>query len=400
MLRDRVAALNRNSCYGCFACQDICPKQCISTCIDADGFYYPQIDETICVNCYKCESVCPVIHPVKVNPSQKTFAAQSKDLGVLQKSASGGVFGTIAELIVEQGGVAYGCAMCDCEAVHTRIEDTSKLDALRGSRYVQSNPSGCYSSCKQDLDAGRFVVFSGTPCQIGALRSFLGREYENLFAIDLICHGVGSPGFFSQCKEDYEKRFGVRVINVNFRSKKNGWGLAGTITALSENGDLTTIDYHSNMHPYYHYYLDGDYFRRCCYSCRYSCGERVGDISIGDFWGIEIIEPGFPNIDKGVSVLVVNDEMKWNAIGAQDRFILSPHQYEDAAKFNAQMVEASIRVKDVQPGYQGRIKEFYSRGVFGRMIRKVYYSLPSGVAKGLRHYYKGVKSKLHQRFSK
>lgn len=375
MLRNSCSVLSDDTCFGCFACADACPKNCISQQPNDEGFLFPVVDEAICVDCRRCESVCPVIHPPKCRASEETYAAQAKNTESLLKSASGGVFGTIAQKVLLDGGVVYGCTMIDCAALHIRIDDVGSLDALRGSRYIQSNASGCYSLCKKDLINGKRVVYCGTPCQIAALLSFLGEEYENLLTIDLVCHGVGSPGLFEECKRVFEKRSGKRIIDVNFRSKRNGWGLTGLISAYDSKGSICELDYHSQMHPYYHYYLAGDDFRDCCYSCRYANEKRVGDITAGDFWGIQIVDKSFPNIDMGVSVLSINKVEKWASLDVEKLFYLRKQSYQTAAMHNEQMIKPSIRKSGKKHSSKSKIEAFYKHGKVGRLVRLIYYHM-------------------------
>lgn len=185
----------KENCCGCYACYNVCPKQCITMKTDNEGFWYPDIDKDKCVNCNLCEKVCPIVNPVQRNESLKlSYAVQNKDDAVRLSSSSGGMFHLLAESIIKQDGVVYGAGFDkDFSVKHIRINKIEEIQLLQGSKYLQSDIGNIYKQVKKDLKENKQVLFTGTPCQVEGLKSFLGREENNLLTMDFICHGVPSP---------------------------------------------------------------------------------------------------------------------------------------------------------------------------------------------------------------
>ena len=189
-------------CTGCGACVQSCPKQCISWTEGEFRFKYPQIDKDICVNCGICEKVCPIDKVLQTPTTQKAYAAVHKDYQVLAKSTSGGAFTAIADAVFAQDGIVYGVAMMDnMQVKHIRTSNKEEFAVLRSSKYLQSDTGNTYQMVEQDLKEGKTVLYSGTPCQIDGLRHFLGKPYERLYTVDIVCHGVGSQAYFDKYLE-------------------------------------------------------------------------------------------------------------------------------------------------------------------------------------------------------
>ena len=194
-----MLTVDYEKCTGCGACVQRCPKRCISWTEREFGFRYPQIDKDACVNCGLCEKVCPIDKALEVSAEQKAYAAVHKDDEVLAKSTSGGAFTAIADAIFAQGGIVYGVAMLDGMRVkHIRTSGKDDFEGLRSSKYLQSDTGTTYQMVEQDLKQGKTVLYSGTPCQIDGLKNFLGKDYENLYTADIVCHGVGSQAYFDK----------------------------------------------------------------------------------------------------------------------------------------------------------------------------------------------------------
>ena len=187
-----------NSCTGCGSCYNACPKNAISMQWDKYGFYKPVIDKEKCVNCGLCEKVCPIDKFNSTNENTpKVFALQINDEGQLYKSASGGAFAVLAKEVIAQGGAVYGVIYDDeMKVCHSRTETFDCLEKMYSSKYVQSNTKNTFKQAKEDLENEKTVLFSGTPCQIAGLKSFLKKDYQNLLTVDLVCHGSQSPLFF------------------------------------------------------------------------------------------------------------------------------------------------------------------------------------------------------------
>ncbi len=218
----------KSDCCGCNACGDICPKQAISFVVDNEGFWYPQVDKSKCVDCGLCEKVCPMLHvdELKKNdlPESICYAAEHKDLEVVFDSTSGGLFSALAEYTYQQHGFVGGAVFNEDLSVSQFISaDEKDLVRLRSSKYLQSGAEGFYREVRRLAQAGERVLICGTPCQMAAMRSFLGKEYENLIIVDFICRGVNSPKIWQKYLQSFEQRYGSKVVFAKAKSKEYGW---------------------------------------------------------------------------------------------------------------------------------------------------------------------------------
>lgn len=310
------------TCVGCSACMEICPKHCISMIPDDKGFLRPQIDVSQCIGCRSCLRVCQAEHPIDRNPAPNTvLAAQIKDKTALKNSSSGGIAWLLSKIIIQRGGVVYGACFDDKMIVrHQRIATEDELNKLQGSKYVQSDLSKIYSSIKQDLQAGLIVLFIGTPCQIGAIRKIFNHKYECLITCDLICHSVSSPRLFADHIKVIEESFGKKVVDYRFRDKTIGWSY-NLHKIIYNDGTASKHSYWNQC--YKRLFFLGLIARESCYHCPYSSLSRVGDISLGDYWGINSITNKFAE-DIGVSVVFLNStkgSQLWNQIQDQCFYI-------------------------------------------------------------------------------
>ena len=304
MLENKILKQVQNdTCTGCGACLNACPKNAIGMQCDKYGFYKPVIDAEKCVNCGLCEKVCPIDKFNSTNENTpKVFALQINDEKQLYKSASGGAFAVIAKEVISQGGVVYGVIYDDeMKVCHSRTETIDGLEKMYSSKYVQSNTKNTLKQAKEDLEKGKTVLFSGTPCQIAGLKSFLRKDYQNLLTIDLVCHGSQSPLFFEKYKEEFMKnKKNEKLLNVNFRSKKSPWG-SGYFTTTT-----TTKGIYHKANDYYTSAMDLS-LNKCCLGCQFTGIPRVADISIGDFWGVDEYNEKLNN-HKGLSIVLVNNK--------------------------------------------------------------------------------------------
>lgn len=298
----------KEQCCCCAACMNICPTQAITIKADVDGFTFPEINKDLCTECGLCNKVCAFQNiPVKGDDPIATYAAINKNSNILSASASGGVFGALASLVFDQKGVVFGCAYNDIlEPEHISIDNLLDLEKIQGSKYVQSDINTTYTEAKRYLENGRYVLFTGTPCQIAGLKSFLGKDYENLITADLICHGVPSAKFFKGYIKYLEGKLKGRVIDFKFRDKSKGWGLMGKV--IYKKGDKILEKFINPKTSYYYdYFLKGYIYRENCYECKYACGSREGDFTMGDYWGIEKVHPEIET-KNGVSVFLINSK--------------------------------------------------------------------------------------------
>ena len=231
-------------CSGCTACKAACPKQAIAMVADHEGFLRPQIDASKCVQCHACERVCPVLHPSEPDTSPTCYAARTKDDVLRLASSSGGIFTELARPILAKGGVVFGCVWEKpaLVAIHAKAENEDELAAMRGSKYVQSDLRDTYREAKAELQKGREVLFSGTPCQIAGLNKYLGKSYDNLLTVEIICHGVPSPAVF----EKYKQELG-NPTTVNFKDKAESWHNP-TFSWKSSNGETSREKLYANAY--------------------------------------------------------------------------------------------------------------------------------------------------------
>lgn len=359
-------AINYENCTGCGACVQRCPKQCISWTTKEFDFRYPRIDEASCINCGLCEKVCPIDKELKAPTAQKTYAAVHKDSAVLEKSTSGGAFTALADTIFSRGGVVYGAAMLNgMQVKHIRTEDKISFADLRSSKYLQSDTGTTYQMVEQDLKQGKVVLYSGTPCQIDGLKCFLRKEYENLYTADIVCHGVGSQAYFDKYMEFAKERYG-KIKALRFRAKEYaGWSCGGGVVVVGTSNSEKKIPYRDFDNYYYSYFLSGDIYRKCCYSCKYANTKRVGDFSLGDYWGVEALNLPLQT-ENGCSLLLVNNQHAMQLLDEIESLDRVETTVEQAAHCNKQL-NAPSKLMDSR---QNRIGEYESMS--GQQIQKEY----------------------------
>lgn len=361
-----MLTVDYEKCTGCGACVQRCPKQCISWTEREFGFRYPQIDKDACVNCGQCEKVCPIDKALEVSAEQKAYAAVHKDDEVLAKSTSGGAFTAIADAVFAQGGIVYGAAMLDgMQVKHIRTSGKDDFEGLRSSKYLQSDTGTTYQMVEQDLKQGKTVLYSGTPCQIDGLKNFLGKDYENLYTVDIVCHGVGSQAYFDKYMDYARERYG-KIKALRFRSKEYaGWSCGGGVVVVDSSDCLKKIPYRDFDNYYYSYFLSGDIYRKSCYSCKYANTNRVGDFTLGDYWGVEALNLPLQT-ENGCSLLLVNNRHAMQLLDEIESLDRVETTVEQAAHCNKQL-NAPSKLMDSR---QNRIGEYESMS--GQQIQKEY----------------------------
>ena len=310
---------SQDLCTGCFACKQVCAKGAILI-TEVKGFLYPKIDSSLCVDCGLCTKVCPVITTKPLDETYKAdhstcFAAWNKDDKERVNSSSGGVYSVLANMTLRLGGVVYGAAWdANMLLKHVGVANVDELDSLRRSKYVQSNTDGIYTDVKQQLQAGKQILFCGTPCQIGGLMSFLRyKDYPNLITVGVICHGVPSQWSFDKYIREIEEKDNIKVVDCNFRSKAWGWctGLNLLLHGKDKRNKKIKVNKITEENSYFNAFLKQYFLRESCYNCPFK-GDSImdnADIMLSDFWSLWSAIP-WREVDwgKGVSAVVTNTE--------------------------------------------------------------------------------------------
>ena len=294
-----------NICTGCSACSNICPKKCIEMIEDEKGFKYPRIDYTKCIHCNQCKNICPVLKDNISSRPLEAYAAFANDKKIRMNSSSGGLFTVLANEILKNDGIVVGATLENHVVKHIIIDNLKDLEKLKKSKYVQSDINNIYKEVKKNLDKNIKVMFSGTSCQVAGLKSYLKRDYSNLICIDVVCHGVPSPKVFDKYLDSIEKKHNVKVTDVNFRSKVNGWN-PFSIDIDGDNKKIISEGIYENV--YMKAFLQNLILRNSCYDCKFKNFKAQSDITLGDYWGIEQVHGDDDNFldNKGVSLVFIN----------------------------------------------------------------------------------------------
>lgn len=367
----------KKNCSGCHACANACPKNCISMVSDEEGFWYPQVNKEKCIDCGLCEKVCPIIHKWQPDNSRTTtaMAAINTNEEIRLKSSSGGLFTLIAENIIDQGGVVFGAAFTDDfkSVRHICVDNIADLDKLRGSKYVQSKIGDTYKQAKEYLDNGRMVLFTGTPCQIGGLYSYLRKPYENLFTQDIICHGVPTPMMWEKYVEEHERKTSSKANKVTFRNKKNGWKAYSVFIGF-ENRKQYLKEHSADI--YIRAFLSDICLRPSCSDCQFKGIKRQADVTLADFWGIQNVMPEMDD-DKGTSLVLVHSDKGRGLLDELSDKIKSRTVDTDIVEKYNPSVAKSVAVNDKRENFLNdiRTEDFeitvtrYTRISFMRRVR-------------------------------
>ena len=293
---------NKSICCGCGACAQICPQNCIVLEEDVEGFRYPVSDKKKCTHCGLCGTVCPALNRSINEFKGEVYAAAAKERELLMRSSSGGMYGILAEYVLDREGVVFGAAFNDnMELVHCAAETREECRRFHGSKYIQSNTENTFVQCRQYLEEGRYVLYTGTPCQIAGLKRCLRKEYENLLAVELICHGAPSPGIWRRYIKELEEKKGEKITDASFRYQDRGWKIFRFQTKY-ENGSQEVMPGADS--PYFAAFLNNLTLRPSCYECRYRIDYSKSDMMIGDFWGVGKYYKNFDEL-AGVSAVLL-----------------------------------------------------------------------------------------------
>ena len=320
-----INIVNKYECCGCTACASICSKHAIDMFPDELGFKYPKVNEDICVDCGRCVAVCQF----KKNydrrglfASPEIYGLRSSNEDELKNSQSGAAFFCISEEILNAGGIVYGAVAMPFIVKHEGARNDAGRDRMRGSKYIQSDLGNVFIDIKDNLAKGETVLFTGTPCQVAGLKSFIGKKYsERLYTADLLCHGVASPKIWQDYLHYLEKKHKGKIENVNFRNKKFGWNVPKETYLINEKEVSTTT--------FLDLYFSHNISRECCSECPYTNYSRIGDFSLGDFWGWERSHSEL-NDNKGVSLFFINSDKGKNLFERiRDKVIYVPTTKEE-----------------------------------------------------------------------
>lgn len=342
--------LPSTTCTGCGTCAQICSVHAIDMRASSEGFLYPFIEPDTCVGCNVCEKRCPVLHPPTAHSTQiETYGCINTNEQIRNDSSSGGVFSACAEYIIDTGGVVFGARFdADFSVVHGYAQTREELAAFRGSKYVQSTIGNAYADCKQFLESGRCVLFTGTPCQIRGLKAYLNKEYEYLYLMDIICHGVPSPLLWKKYVAYRAGQANSPVRRIAFRRKDCGWkrySVAFSFENATEYRETLDKDLYMQL------FLRDVCLRESCYACSFKTEHRVSDITVADFWGVESVCPQLFD-DKGTSLVLVQSAKGQRLLEA---------------------IKSGLRIKEVSMTESIRLNSSYVKSVQRPRLRDTFF---------------------------
>lgn len=355
---------DKRNCSGCHACANICPQHCIEMVADEEGFLYPKIDVERCIHCGLCDKICPILHKEKrFLKKPKAFAAYNNNLEIRMKSSSGGIFSLLAEYVIARGGVVFGVGFNEkFEVVHMAAKTKEDLEKLRVSKYVQSRIGECFKEAKSCLENGQTVLFTGTPCQIGGLLSFLRKPYENLITQDIICHGVPSPKVWEEYVKYREEKANCKTEKIAFRRKFNSWKKISFSFVFQDKSEYVKTPYFKD--PMMKIFLFNKCLRPACHSCAFKDISRQSDITLADFWGIRSVCPEMDD-DKGTSLVLLNSSKGEEIFEAlKEKMNCKEVEFEKAVKHNP-MIKRSAR-----PFERKRFMNDFKKRPFAKVIEK------------------------------
>lgn len=291
---------DKSMCNGCEICTKVCPTNAIKMVEDQEGFFYPEIDKDKCINCNKCKNICSNYNTSLGN--EKVYVAINKNEKELEESSSGGMFYILAKYVIEKNGVVFGVEYDENLKVrHNFYETLEECKRFQGSKYVRSDINDSYRKVEEFLKDDRYVLFTGTPCQCNALKTYLVKEYEKLILCDIICHANPSQKVFDKYKNEIENSRNKKIKMIYFRTKDNGWRNQTPIIEYMDNEK-------EEEKTFFSAFVKELINRPSCHSCVFASSNRVTDFSIGDFWGIEKVMPEVEDKDTGISLFMVNSK--------------------------------------------------------------------------------------------
>lgn len=294
-----IHPVHKEDCCGCCACEAVCSHGAIRMVPDGMGFLYPRVDAGRCVDCGLCESVCAFTRPRSREEDVVREAEALRFPDFLDRSQSGGLAYALMRKALMAGYKVYGAAMdADFVVRHRHVEDEEGLQALRLSKYVQSDMAGIPAQVLADLKAGRDVFFTGTACQCAGVASLCRAYRSRLLLMDIVCHGVPAPYVWRDYLDYVSRRHDGKMLSAIFRDPDQGWHASKEKLVFSD-GTLIRDDY---AFLYYQCYM----MRPSCHACPYARLSRPSDLTAADCWGVEKVLPGFADDNRGCSLALIH----------------------------------------------------------------------------------------------
>ena len=325
-----IGIIDKKDCCGCSACAQRCPRHCITMQSDKEGFLYPVVDKHQCTDCGLCNRVCPVINRKPAQQPIAAYAATNSNQAIREQSSSGGIFTQLAEATINNNGIVFGAAFNkNWEVEHIFVDNVDDLSRLRGSKYVQSRIGNSYAIAEKFLKEGKEVLFSGTPCQIAGLKRFLRKEYDNLKAIDIACHGTPSPWIWKSYLDEICHANNISNISgIQFRNKTEGWKRYSFVIKYTGcNGQECEFRETMEKNLFMKSFLSDLCLRPSCHRCPARSGKSGSDITLADLWGAQHICPEIDD-DKGLSFVIVRRD------GNMPQCNMRAIPYSEALKYN------------------------------------------------------------------
>ncbi len=359
-------------CVGCGACAAVCPTHAITMEYNSEGFLSLKVNFELCAKCNKCISSCQLYTETpKVEYEKTVYACQIKNDEMLAYATAGGFFPLLAKKVIEENGVVYGCCYDEhMQAVHCGITDVKDICRFSGSKYVQSNTSKVFAEIYNLLKAGKTVLFSGTPCQVEAVKLYCkSLDCSHLITVDVPCYRVPSPKLFEAYIHKLNEQYNAKVIDFRFRDKRHyGWSHTVFITLQRPDGTIFEAEEPDhNKIDYYKMFGIRNCFRKSCYSCKYNTMDRVSDFTTGNYWGIENKSNAFDAF-KGVSMVIVNTEAASHIFDEmKDNMIIEKRSVDDAISSNDALIVGSAL-----PKHRDNIYKTFSKKGFAPMFKRYY----------------------------
>lgn len=300
---------DKSKCTGCSACYSACPVSCIQMQMDDEGFYYPVADTQQCVGCGKCERVCPVLNGIRPEKNiREVYICQNKSLEIRRDSTSGGVFSALSQYVLDRGGIVFGAELDDKFCVrHGRGETAESLERFRGSKYVQSWMEYTFRAVQDELKKDRWVLFSGTPCQVAGLNAFLGKRYEKLILMDIVCYSISSPGVWEQFLDKIGQKVPLnQVKRIKFRDKTK-FGYEYTLMTFYDKNGKVLYSAGPESNPMLRSFVSNTSTRPSCYDCKFKTVDRVSDFTAWDCYNVYKYDKQLDD-NQGTSHLMVHSD--------------------------------------------------------------------------------------------